>query len=218
MSKPFGAMRAYRRRLPHFQAEGGTYFITFCTANGWTLPPVARSTTLEHCRALDGNMFLLHGVVVMPDHVHLILTPRRAGEMPYRLGQILRRIKGASARRINEMLARRGSVWQTESFDHLLRSDESAESKVDYMVQNPVRKGLAGTPEEYPWLWRRSTAGTDAESIPRHKRRLAGPQQIRLLWRRLQPAVMLLLGRTRDESRATKKKFVIYFSGIGRDR
>ncbi len=51
-------------------------------------------------------------------------------------------IKGASAHSINKLLKRRGHVWQDESFDHILRSEEKMISKVEYICQNPVRKGL----------------------------------------------------------------------------
>ena len=100
---------------------------------------------------------MLHGIVVMPDHVHLILTPLsdESGET-FRLDKIMQGIKGVSARRVNLLLHGEGSLWLGESFDHMLRTDESAEAKVEYIVQNPVRKGLVKTPAEYPWLWRLS--------------------------------------------------------------
>ena len=62
-------------------------------------------------------------------------------------------IKGTSAHRINHFLNRNGQVWQRESFDRLLRREESIRAKVEYMVQNPVRAGLVRTAEEYRWLW-----------------------------------------------------------------
>ena len=40
-----------------------------------------------------------------------------------------------------------------ESFDHVLRSQDSLEEKLEYLRQNPVRRGLARRPEDYPWLW-----------------------------------------------------------------
>ncbi len=40
-----------------------------------------------------------------------------------------------------------------ESFDHVLRSDESLKEKCEYIRQNPVRKGLIARPENYQWLW-----------------------------------------------------------------
>jgi hypothetical protein len=44
-------------------------------------------------------------------------------------------------------------VWQDESFDHVLRGDESLRETMDYVCQNPVRKGLVDKPEDYKWLW-----------------------------------------------------------------
>ena len=44
-------------------------------------------------------------------------------------------------------------MWLDESLDHVLRSQESLESKIDYVKMNPVRKGLATRPQDYRWLW-----------------------------------------------------------------
>ena len=46
-----------------------------------------------------------------------------------------------------------GPVWQEESFDHVLRNDESLREKIEYIRQNPVRKKLVMKAEDYPWLW-----------------------------------------------------------------
>jgi len=62
-------------------------------------------------------------------------------------------IKSASAHQINRALNRVGQIWQHESFDHVLRREESIEAKVQYICENPVRAGLVKSPEEYPWLW-----------------------------------------------------------------
>ena len=59
----------------------------------------------------------------------------------YSLIEILRGIKGASGRAINQFLQRHGPVWQEESFDHVLRSSESMDAKAAYILENPVRKG-----------------------------------------------------------------------------
>jgi len=90
----------------------------------------------------------------MPDHVHLLLTPLRdGGGFSYPLPSILKLIKGTSAREINKVLGRCGPVWQEESFDHVLRGDESFEEQLEYIRQNPVRRGLVERPEQYRWLW-----------------------------------------------------------------
>jgi len=72
----------------------------------------------------------------------------------YALYMIIGRIKGRSARFINLALGRRGPLWCDESHDHQIRNDESLGEKIDYVLQNPVRKGLARTPDEYRWIWR----------------------------------------------------------------
>lgn len=102
----------------------------------------------------------MHGVVVMPDHVHMISTPSNDDKgNPFGLAEIMSGIKGASAHSINKALNRRGRVWQDESFDHILRSDESAYNKVMYICENPVRKGLVKEVDDYPWLWREWVEG-----------------------------------------------------------
>jgi REP element-mobilizing transposase RayT len=144
----------YRRRLPHFQKSGGPLFVSFCKLIREPLPPAARDLVLQHCLCDHGRTVLLHAAVVMPEHVHLLLTPLRDSEgWPIPLSKILKRIKGTAARSVNRLLGTEGPVWQEESFDHVLRSDESLEEKLEYIRQNPVRRGLVKTPEEYPWLW-----------------------------------------------------------------
>ena len=99
----------------------------------------------------------LYVCVVMPDHVHLIFTPRvdHVRKEITSLARIMDAIKGASAHKINHALDRAGRVWQTESFDHVLRSSESLDSKTAYIIANPVRSSLVKVPEEYRWLWRK---------------------------------------------------------------
>jgi len=94
-------------------------------------------------------------IVVMPDHVHLIFTPlvNEQRMEVCSLAEIMDAIKGASAHKINKILGRKGRVWQTESFDHVLRCSESLDQKIEYIRQNPVRRGLVSNWEDYPWIW-----------------------------------------------------------------
>jgi len=147
----------YRRQLPHLQRDYKPHFITFCTQQRWTLPDCAKQIVFESCLHDHGTRISLYVCVVMPDHVHLIFTPqvnKQAKEI-WSLAAIMDAIKGASSHRINRALGRKGSVWQAESFDHVLRSSESLDAKVAYIMANPVRKGLVSASEDYPWLWRR---------------------------------------------------------------
>jgi REP element-mobilizing transposase RayT len=153
IAKP--APSAYRRNLPHLQVEGKPLFVTFGTAGRWILPENVRSLVLEHCLHDHGSKLWMHAAVVMPDHVHLLFGALRDDTgSTFGLSEIMSGIKGASAHRINRTLGRKGSVWQNESFDHVLRCDESIREKGEYICDNPVRRGLVSVAEEYPWLWR----------------------------------------------------------------
>jgi len=96
----------------------------------------------------------------MPDHVHLILTPLVDIERRevVSLTEIMKAIKGASGHFVNRRLRQRGAIWQEESFDHVLRSSESLDQKIDYVLNNPVRRGIVTDWREYRWLWHRPFA------------------------------------------------------------
>src|SRR3989442_14167238 len=70
--------------------------------------------------------------------------------------KVAKAIKGTSTHAIDRKLHSHEAVWQEESFDHGLRSSESLEPKIDYVLQNPVRKGLVRIAREYPWSWRKA--------------------------------------------------------------
>jgi REP element-mobilizing transposase RayT len=150
----------YHRNLPHYQKAGRAIFVTFCKASHIPFTPEARDAILQHCLHDHGKCYELHAAVVMPDHVHLLLTPLRDDKgWPYSLPVILKLLKGTSARTVNKLEASSGPVWQEESFDHVLRSQESLEEKREYIRQNPVRRGLVEKPEGYKWLWIEQTEG-----------------------------------------------------------
>jgi REP element-mobilizing transposase RayT len=143
----------YRRRLPHYQSDLKAIFVTFATYQRRILSPIARTICLDVCVFGDGKRFTLHGVVIMPDHVHIVLTPLFDENGFVTVAEIMQTIKSTSAHRINYALGRRGRVWQEESFDHVLRREEKIGDKLDYIFANPVRAGLVERAEEYAWLW-----------------------------------------------------------------
>jgi REP element-mobilizing transposase RayT len=145
----------YRRKLPHLQRDFKRHFVTFCTFQRWVLPEQARSIVLRCCLHDNDTKHFLHAAVIMPDHVHLVFTPlvNAAKNKIYSLTEIMGAIKGASAQLINRELGRTGRVWQTESFDRVLRSSESLDAKIAYIVENPMRKGLVERCTDYPWIW-----------------------------------------------------------------
>jgi putative transposase len=92
------------------------------------------------------GQYVVHAFVVMPNHVHLLMEPRVS------LARITNGLKGVSARDANRVLGRTGEpFWQDESFDHWVRDAGEFERIRNYIIQNPVRAGLVGRPEEWPW-------------------------------------------------------------------
>ncbi|HET9741850.1 MAG TPA: transposase [Terriglobales bacterium] len=140
----------YRRTLPHIQ-DSVPLFITFNTLNRWVLPPEARSIAMESCLFEHNRRVLLHAVVIMPEHGHLLFTIIESADPPP-LHQILGDIKGASSHNINKLLGRKGHVWEEESMDRATRENER-EYYRNYIIHNPVKRGLVEHPDDYPWLW-----------------------------------------------------------------
>jgi REP element-mobilizing transposase RayT len=141
-----------KRRLPHWQEGGRTYFITFDSLLGKlpadALKEVIRATTHDH-----GRRYFLHIPLAMPDHCHMLITPLRAEQGKYHdLRDILRGVKGASARNINKMLNRSGRVWQAESYDRIMRNVDEFRERWKYIWANPVNAGLSETLETYPYV------------------------------------------------------------------
>jgi REP element-mobilizing transposase RayT len=147
----------YRRNLPHLQRGYKPHFITFVTKNRRVLTSWERQIVFDCCTHDHGKRYNLRVAVVMPDHVHIILTPLtdEIGWRIFRLPEIMKAIKATSSHAINRRLGRHDVVWQEESFDHVLRSAERLDAKIDYILQNPVRAGLMGMASEYPWSWRK---------------------------------------------------------------
>ena len=95
----------------------------------------------DHLRQFD-----LHAAVVMPNHVHVLLTPIIAPS------KLLQSVKGFSAREANKILKRTGEpFWQAESYDHWVRDDKEFGRICTYIEQNPVRARLCASAEDYRW-------------------------------------------------------------------
>jgi len=161
-----------RRHLPHWQAGGSWYFVTFRLARG-PLPAEARRAVMDVLMGGDGARYELVAAVVMPDHVHCVLHPlERAPGAWLDLGRLLKTLKGVSARRVNEVLSTRGTVWQDESWDRVIRSEPELWARVEYIRTNPVRAGLVSEAEEYPLLLMPGTeVGGDRQDCRSHGRR-----------------------------------------------
>jgi len=87
-----------------------------------------------------------HAWVVMPNHVHLLLTPLVPAS------RLQKSLKGFTAREANKILGRTGEpFWQRESYDHWARNEKEFQRIVTYIENNPVTAGLAARAEDYRW-------------------------------------------------------------------
>ena len=141
------------RTLPHWQTGGSTYFITFRVREGH-LSDEERQITLDACRHWHGERMDLHVAVVMPDHVHLLMTPRKQPDNNWHdLSKLLHSIKSFSAHKIADKRGESGQVWMEESYDRMVRDSKEFEEKWNYIWENPVRAGLVDDPSQYEFIY-----------------------------------------------------------------
>jgi REP element-mobilizing transposase RayT len=174
-------MSRYDRRLPHWDVVGKRMFVTFRLHGSLPFNrvfPNARLTSGQAFVAMDrlldhpksGPVYLglpeiaemvvralsegelrferyeLHSFVIMPNHVHLLVTPH----VPAR--RWLGPLKGFTGHEAIRILGLHGiPFWQDESYDHLTRNDEECARVKRYIEWNPVKAGLAMSPEEFPF-------------------------------------------------------------------
>jgi putative transposase len=140
----------------HEMNFGRTFFVTTVTAARLPIfrrDPTARLLieTLAHYR--NQGKYLLHEFVVMPDHVHLLLTP--SDEIS--LERVVQLIKGGFSFRL-----RRGHVWQQSSTNHRILDFQDFERHREYIRMNPVEAHLSGVPGAYPYSSAATTVCLDA--------------------------------------------------------
>ena len=114
-------------------------------------PEVARLVveTLGH---FDNERYRLHAWCVMPNHVHVLVTPLA----DHTLTSIVHSWKSYTANRANQVLGRRGPFWMQEYFDRAIRDEDHFIAAVEYIEHNPVEAGLCRTPGDWAWSSRTS--------------------------------------------------------------
>jgi len=150
-----------RRHLPQWHERGATYFVTFTLRRpspvNLTRPDIG-FMVLAALLSGDGTRYLLYDRTVMPDHVHVILKPLvEDGRVPA-LSRVLGQLKGSLSREINQVLGRRGPLWQDESYTRIIRDEAEYHRKAQYIYENPVRRDLIPDPAEWPW-WGMGSGG-----------------------------------------------------------
>jgi putative transposase len=131
--------------IPSRSVGMGTYFVTSATFQRRRLFQVAANAelfleTLQHYR-LAGH-YKLHAFVVMPDHIHLLLTPQDIS-----IERAVGLIKGGFSHRMESKFP----IWQRGFTDHRIHDGNEFKMRREYIHQNPVRARMVELPELYPF-------------------------------------------------------------------
>lgn len=133
------------RGLVRIQQSRQTHFVTFsCYRREVRLngDAICRAflNSLERVRCERG--LRIYGYVLMPEHVHLLLSEPDHGL----LCAALLALKVSVARRTGG-----GRLWQSRYYDRNVSDHEEFVEKLRYIHRNPVKRGLCAQPEEWPW-------------------------------------------------------------------
>ena len=135
-------------RIARRVRQAGVYFVTTDT---WQKHPVFINTALANivveqilsCR--DRGFYKPHAFVVMPDHLHVLLTPGESTTIE----KAIQMIKGGSAHRIGLEKPNKFPIWHAGFHDRWMRNAEEYRRSKKYIEQNPVEAKLVDRPEDY---------------------------------------------------------------------
>ena len=125
------------------------YFVTAATWGHRSLLQTERMAnlfidTIFHYR--QERRFLIHEFVVMPNHIHLLLTP-----VGIALERVMQLVKGGYSYRVKKELGLGMEIWERGYVDHRIRDSADYAQHVAYVRQNPVEAQLANYAEDYPY-------------------------------------------------------------------
>lgn len=153
-----------RRNLPHWQNPGCIYFITFRTYKGIILDDTSKQIIYDAIIYQDKKKCRFYSFVIMPDHVHIMLQPIEINQgQDINLSLIMQAIKGFASKQIikhiNIMNTQTGTsvppikhIFQSESFDRIIRNEEELNEKMNYILNNP-KNGLIYNGFNYKWYY-----------------------------------------------------------------
>ena len=144
-----GCVKQRLRRLDRLYLRSPVHFVTACTATRRHIlsnPDVHRAFTKFGERGSEHGAWIGR-YLLMPDHPHafIVLDDERSD-----LSTWMKSLKNMLSKALREMRVPTPH-WQKGFFDHVLRTEESAASKWDYIRENPVRAGLVANWEKWPY-------------------------------------------------------------------
>jgi putative transposase len=126
------------------------FFVTTKTSMGRRLLQSGRFAELfvdVLRKSMAAGRFQIHDFVVMPDHVHLLLSVADGMSIE----EAVQFIKGGFSYRVKKELGYDGEVWQRGFSEVQVVGGDSFEQHRRYIALNPERAGLVGPGEEYGW-------------------------------------------------------------------
>jgi REP-associated tyrosine transposase len=137
-------------RLTHRTKPGWTYFITTKAAqniSAFQVKEVADIVITKMLEYRSKGHYLVHDFVLMPNHLHVILTP--TGSVS--LEKCMQLIKGGSSHEIHKIRSDKMQIWQSGFHESRVIDSTDYNRKTDYIRFNPVVAKLVGRPENYPF-------------------------------------------------------------------
>ena len=121
----------------------------------WLADPRVASLVEGALQFFDGTRYRLHAWVVMPNHVHVVMTP----VADISVSGIVSSWKSFTAKRANALLGRRGAFWQEDYVDRFIRDERHFETAISYVEMNPVVAGLCASAGRLEVFERSTSAG-----------------------------------------------------------
>ncbi len=109
--------------------------------------PAVAELVQSALRHFNRERYLLHAWVIMPNHVHLLLTLLE----DFRLRGVMRSLKSYTSKQANQLLGRSGRFWQPDYYDRSIDSEAGFKAMVQYIHENPVKSGIVEDPADFRW-------------------------------------------------------------------
>ncbi|MGH2543445.1 MAG: REP-associated tyrosine transposase [Ardenticatenaceae bacterium] len=120
----------------------------------WLADPRIARLVSDSLHFLHGRRYELEALCIMPNHLHLLMTPLQKEDGSYQaLTAIMHSLKSYTANQANRLLSRKGAFWQHESYDHFVRDSKEQERILAYILNNPVKAGLVEAWQEWEWTY-----------------------------------------------------------------
>jgi putative transposase len=136
--------------------EGYSYYLTIVTHRG-------NPILIDHIEALRESFreskkyyrYTIDAIIILPDHIHMIITPKQAKEYP----KIVRAIKYNFSTKITQdeeqSMARHkkgmNPIWQKRYYEHTIRDEKDYLRCIEYMQNNPIKHGLIDNEEKWKY-------------------------------------------------------------------